>query len=251
MLCVTRKRFAAGAERRARSARSRLRDRARGVVVAGVESGADRRRAEIQLLQLRPTHARHRRRRARCRRRSRRTPGRASSAPRPADACVRPSGRRRTRRPCGASDAASARAASTSAPCAEQQRQARRRREHVVGRLSHVDVIVRMDQRGTRRARRRAARRRGWRAPRWRSCCATCRRRPGRRRRRTDRGARRRGSRRRPATMASPMRASSRPSATLACAAAFLTRTVAVTRSAGARRPLIGKFSSARAVWMP
>ena len=37
----------------------------------------------------------------------------------------------------------------------------------------------------------------------------------------------------------------------LASAAAFLMQTVAVTRSACARSPLIGKFSSARTVWMP
>ena len=37
----------------------------------------------------------------------------------------------------------------------------------------------------------------------------------------------------------------------IARAAAFLTWIVAVTRSAGARRPLMGKFSTARAVWIP
>ena len=45
--------------------------------------------------------------------------------------------------------------------------------------------------------------------------------------------------------------ASSRPSAALASAAAFLMRIVAVTRSAGARRPLMGKFADARAVCTP
>ena len=44
---------------------------------------------------------------------------------------------------------------------------------------------------------------------------------------------------------------SMRPSDWFASAAAFLIRIVAVTRSAGARRPLIGKFWTARAVCVP
>ena len=51
MLCVTRKRLAAGAASRPVSA-LRVADGELGVVVAGVEAGADRRRAEVQLLQL-------------------------------------------------------------------------------------------------------------------------------------------------------------------------------------------------------
>jgi hypothetical protein len=51
--------------------------------------------------------------------------------------------------------------------------------------------------------------------------------------------------------IASPMRSSTRFTATLASAHAFLMSTVAVTRSACARRPEMGKFSIARAVWMP
>ena len=124
----------------------------------------------------------------------------------------------------------------------EQERQPRRRREHVVGRLSHVDVIVRVDARVRRRARSPGSRRRGWRAPRWRSCCATCRRRPGRRRRRTDRAARRPGSRRRPATIASrDVGGQAGRARAFASAAAFLMSTVAVTSSAGAREAADGK----------
>ena len=62
------------------------------------------------------------------------------------------------------------------------------------------------------RARRRAARWRGWRAPRWRSCCARCRRRPGRGRRGTARDARRRALRRRRARSPRPCRPASTPS---------------------------------------
>ena len=161
------------------------------VVVAGVESGADGRRAEVQLVQLLRAPRRHRPRRVR-------THGRVAAellAERDRHGVLqvraaRSSGRRancvglarRARRPAS-------RAARPAARQHEQQRQPRRRREHVVGRLAHVDVIVR-DARACRcRAARRGSRRRGSRAPRWRSCCATCRRRPGRRRRRTDRGA--------------------------------------------------------------
>ena len=78
--------------------RTSLRRRA-AVVVAGVQSGADRRRAEVQLAQLLGRGRRHRRRRARCTPRSRRTPARASSARRPAGACGRSSAPSRTRRP--------------------------------------------------------------------------------------------------------------------------------------------------------
>ena len=51
MLCVTRKRFAAARSGRS-GRRAQIRDRALGVVVAGVQSRAERRRAEIQLEQL-------------------------------------------------------------------------------------------------------------------------------------------------------------------------------------------------------
>ena len=66
--------------------------------------------------------------------------------------------------------------------------QVHRRREHVVRRLAHVDVVV-------RRAR---PRRRGRRSPRWRSCSTRCPSRSGRRRSGTGRRARRRPPRRRP-----------------------------------------------------
>ena len=51
MLCVTRNRFAAGRQRQAGVAREVLDDQP-PVVVAGVEPGADRRRADVQLVQL-------------------------------------------------------------------------------------------------------------------------------------------------------------------------------------------------------
>ena len=53
------------------------------------------------------------------------------------------------------------------------------------------------------------------------------------------------------ATIARAVSAFSRSSAAFACAAAFLTMMVAVMRSECARSPLIGKFSTARAVWTP
>ena len=65
------------------------RSTAAAVVVAGVQPGADRRGAEVQLVQLLGRDRDVLARRARCRRRSRRTPARASSALRPADACGR------------------------------------------------------------------------------------------------------------------------------------------------------------------
>ena len=79
-----------------------------------------------------------------------------------------------------------------------EEREPRGGGEHVVGRLSHVDVIVGMNLVCTRRARRRAVRPRGSRALRSCSCCATCPRPPDTRPRRTDRDARRQEFRRPP-----------------------------------------------------
>ena len=122
-------------------------------------------------------------------RRSRRTPARAGSASRPAGACGRSSRRRRTPRP-------SLRASSRSCSQRRDQlfldrdrgRDVHRRRDHVVGALLHVDVVVGVD-RLCRRARGRGSRWRGWRSPRWRSCWSRCRCRSGRCRRRTGRRA--------------------------------------------------------------
>ena len=112
----------------------------------------------------------------------------------------------------------------TSGAGAEQQRQARRGREHVVGRLAHVDVVVRVHARVGARAARRGSPPRGWRAPRSRSCCARCRRPPDTRRRRTDRAAAPPRISSAAATMASAMSRSSRPSAALASARGLLDR---------------------------
>ena len=117
---------------------------------------------------------------------------------------------------------------------AEQQRQARRRREDVVRGLAHVDVIVRMHARvdaarlaedlggavGEHLVRVHVVRRAGARLVHVDDELIA--------------EAARQRSRRRPATMARAISGSRRPSAAFASAAAFLTRTVAVTRSGGA-----------------
>ena len=250
MLCVTRNRFSAGFSAMSVYARARFAIARSPVVVARVQPGPDRRRADVELLQL-LRGVRH-------------IVGAASDAggvaaeflaerDRHGILQMRAAGlehvRELARLPIETVRERSRRA--DEAAVSEEQRQARRRREHVVRRLAHVHVIVRMHARvGAARLAEElggAVRDHFVRVH-------------------VVRGARARlidvhdelvaqvrptESRRRPATMALAMAASSRPRAALLSAAAFLTRIVAVTRSAGARSPLMGKFSTARAVWTP
>ena len=78
----------------------------------------------------------------------------------------------------------------------------------------------------TRRVRHRGSPPRGWRAPRWCSCCVSAGARLGTRRRRIDRAASLTSTSSAARTMASPTRVSSRSSSMFAAAAAFLTSTV-------------------------
>ena len=240
MLCVTRNRLAAGFEPQPGRARE-VPDGQRGVLLAGVEPGADGRRAEIQLLEsagrmvdvvgaageARGVAAellaeRHRHRVLQVR---------------PADL----EHRRRTRRPCAQATPTARGPTPRAAPCTEEQREPRRRREHVVRRLSHVDVVVRVNEPVLAA---RAAEELGG-AVREHLVGVHVVRRAGARLVDVDdelvAQARRPALRRPPGRWRRRSRASRRSSATLACAAAFLTRMVAVTRSAGARKPADGE----------
>ena len=126
-----------------------------------------------------------------------------------------------------------------------------RRRNHVVGRLRHVDVIVRDARRvlaalaaedlvgaiGQHLVRR--------------SCCATCRRRPGTDRRRTGRGAARRALRRRPRRSRRRASASSRPVSLCVSAARLLDPDQRVDERRERAEAADRKVLPARSVWTP
>ena len=114
-------------------------------------------------------------------------------------------------------------------------------REDVVGRLAHVDVVVRVAPR----------RRRGWRSPRWRSCSTRCPSRSGRRRSGTGRRVRPRRPPCRRRRSARRGRRRACPSAPLASAAADLIRPSQRTTGTGTRSPETGKLSTALVVSPP
>ena len=85
------------------------------------------------------------------------------------------------------------------------------RREHVVGRLAAVDVIVGMHRPVAAERLTGESGWRGWRSPRWRSCWCACPSRSGTRPRETRRPRRRRRLRRRRRRSGRPARCRSRP----------------------------------------
>ena len=149
---------------------------------------------------------------------------------------------RRTPRPCARSERSSCSSAGSSVVRRLVERgEVHGAREHVVGGLPHVHVVV-----GVRAL---AGERRD--APRWRSCSTTCPSRSGRRRSGTGRRARPRRPRRRRRRSRSASSASSRPSSALTRAAAPLMRpsqrtTASGTRLAGDREVVDGLRRSRR-----
>ena len=120
-----------------------------------------------------------------------------------------------------------------------------RRREDVVARLAGVHVVVGVDRPP------QSLRRRGSRSPRWRSCSTRCRSRSGTRRSGTGRPSRRPSPPRRPRGWPRPRRRRATPSSALTLRGRGLDQAEGMDHRRSMRRPLIGKFSTARWVWRP